>query len=92
MKKMKYFAKKEPWLPKEGQVVADGGMFEAWFAPGTECFLIDDYRPQWDAGLFRGLRICENPEAECGLPVGTHRENDEEICSFDEFEIIEIDE
>lgn len=62
-----------------------------WFAAGTECILIDDYRPQWGAGLFSGLRICENPDAEGGIPVGAHRIDDEEICGFDEFDVVETE-
>mgnify|MGYP001611917323 CR=1 FL=1 len=58
-----------------------------WFKAGTEVELVDDYRPQMDCGLFRGLRVVEEPEAECGLPVGTERPGDEEICGFDEFDI-----
>lgn len=60
-----------------------------WFKAGTEVMLVDDFRPQMNAGIFCGLRICENPEAERGLPVGTERHNDEEVCSFDEFDVVE---
>lgn len=48
-----------------------------WFDAGTEAVLIDDYRQDpvqpFNAGLFEGYRN--------GHP-------DEEVCSFDEFEII----
>ncbi len=61
---------------------------DTWFKAGTEVFLIDDYRGEGlDAGLFRGLRVCESAESE-GVPVGTERV-DEETCSFDEFDIKE---
>lgn len=51
-----------------------------WFDAGTEAVLLDDYRKReymggsiWNAGLFEGYRN--------GHP-------DQEICTFDEFEII----
>jgi len=50
---------------------------EAWFNPGTIARLIDDYRGKMDAGLFIGYRN--------GLI-------DEEVCNFDEFEEIEVEE
>ena len=59
-----------------------------WFKAGMEVELIDDYRPYMDAGLFRGIRVTENPLAEGGYPQGIERE-DEEICGFDEFDAIE---
>lgn len=45
-----------------------------WFDEGTEVKLVDDYRPKLPCGLF------------CGLQDG---KLDEEICSFNEFKIIE---
>lgn len=63
---------------------------DTWFKEGTECKLIDDYRPGLNSGLFEGLRICENPDVEAGIPKGTERVDDQEVCSFDEF--IEVDE
>ena len=42
-----------------------------WFDSGTEVKLIDDYRPETNAGLFLGLRKGHQ---------------DEEVCPFDEFE------
>lgn len=60
---------------------------ETWFKAGTECQLIADFRPSMSAGLFRGIRVCENPEAEA-KPIGLEYE-DEEICPFSEFETIE---
>ena len=47
-----------------------------WFDKGTEAILIDDYRNEvngYNAGLFSGTRDGSE---------------DEEICSFDEFEEI----
>lgn len=64
---------------------------DTWFKAETEVKLIDDYRSDgWNAGLFKGLRICEHPEAEGGIPKGAEILDDEEICNFDEFEIIEV--
>lgn len=60
-----------------------------WFKAGTVCILIDDYRPGMDAGLFKGIRVCENPGAEAET-LGVEY-MDEEICSFDEFDIIDGD-
>jgi hypothetical protein len=50
--------------------ISDG----TWFDMGTEAKLLDDYRPDLNAGLFLGIKD--------GKP-------DEEICGFDEFEAIE---
>ena len=61
---------------------------DTWFKAGTEVRCIDDYRPEMDCGLFSGIRITENPDAEGGHPVGTERE-DEEMCGWDEFDILE---
>ena len=44
-----------------------------WFDEGTFVELIDDYRPDMDAGLFRGYR---------------NGRIDEEVCPFDEFDEI----
>jgi hypothetical protein len=45
---------------------------DAWFDEDTYVVLLDDYRPSVNSGLFRGARN--------GII-------DEEVCSFDEFEI-----
>ncbi len=52
-----------------------------WFDEGTEVKLIDDYRTgnpgdkhYWNAGLFEGIH---------------EGKLDQEICPFDEFEVIE---
>ena len=42
-----------------------------WFDAGTVVELVDDYRPQMNAGLFRGLKDGKM---------------DEEVCSWEEFE------
>ena len=51
---------------------------DEWFDEGTEATLIDDYRlstsAPFDSGLFLGIHN--------GKP-------DEEVCSFDEFDIAE---
>ena len=48
-------------------------------------FVVDDYGD--GIGLFRGIRICENTDAEMGYINRTVGEEyvDEKICSFDEF-------
>jgi len=57
-------------------VVYDSEQYTAksgcWFDSETPTKLIDDYRPQMDSGLFRGIRSGSEEE-------------DEEICGFDEF-------
>jgi hypothetical protein len=63
-----------------------------WFDEGCECILIDDYRVDnvvLNSGLFEGIRTCKNSFAESHL-LGT-KYRDEEICSFDEFIIIDED-
>lgn len=45
---------------------------DEWFDAGTEAELIDDYRPRMNSGLFRGIY---------------EGKSDEEVCSFEEFEI-----
>ena len=57
-----------------------------WFEKGTVCKLVDDYRPEMNSGLFSGLRKCKNPSAESRLLDELY--DDEEICSFNEFESI----
>jgi len=48
-----------------------------WFDKDSPARLIDDYRPNMNAGLF----------------IGYHKDElDEEACSFDEFEEIEMEE
>lgn len=49
---------------------------DTWFDAGTHVLLLDDYRPTWNTGLFRGLHN--------GKP-------DEEICLFEELEVTEVD-
>ena len=49
---------------------------DSWFDTGTRAILMDDYRPEVDTGLFLGRR---------------HGKLDEEVCAFDEFEIVEED-
>ena len=59
-----------------------------WYEEGTICILIDDYRPQMNSGLFYGIRCCENPKSE-SKPFGTLY-YDEEVCSFDNFDVHEV--
>lgn len=60
-----------------------------WFKAGTECKLIVEYGSGSSrSGIFLGIRITENPASEGGYEVGEERE-DEEGCTFDEFDIVE---
>ena len=52
---------------------------DTWFKEGTECKLLDDYSESFDGGLFEGIIIDENGNEKI----------DEEICDFNEFNIIE---
>jgi len=52
-----------------------------WFKYGTRVFVVDDYND--GLGLFRGIRVCQNPDAE--NHDLSEEYPDEEICSFDEF-------
>ena len=47
---------------------------ETWFDAGTVAVLVDDYRPNMEAGLF------------CGIRDG---QIDEEVCAFEEFYVEE---
>ena len=59
---------------------------DTWFVEGSECeFLCDVFE---SSGLFRGPRKCENPASEAGHPLGEVYD-DEEVCTYDEFEISE---
>lgn len=59
---------------------------DTWFVEGTECELIADGRPQMNVGIFSGKRCSEgSPELH---PIGEIYE-DEEDCSFDEFEVVD---
>lgn len=59
---------------------------DTWFDAGTECELLADGRPQTNLGIFKGIRTSQgSPELH---PVGEKYE-DEEGCSFEEFEIID---
>ena len=59
-----------------------------WFKEGSIVRLIDDYRPQMDSGLFEGIRICENEGSEARILGEEYL--DQEICGFDEFEMIDL--
>lgn len=73
---------------------------DTWFKEGTECFLVDDYRhldtPSFNCGLFRGTYIVDDSGYDQsywwgkGYKVGDEVEMNE-VCSFDEFNIIEND-
>ena len=51
------------------------------FKYSTRVFVVDDYGD--GNGLFRGIRVCQNPDAE-NHALGEEYP-DKEICSFDEF-------
>lgn len=61
--------------------ISDG----TWFDKGAEVECIDDYRPELNSGLFKGWRTCKNPLAE--NRELNEKYLDEEICSFEEFEV-----
>ena len=64
--------------------ISDG----TWFDKGTECQLVDDCSGDGvKMGIFSGIRTCQNAGAEA-VPVDTKYE-DEELCNFDEFEVID---
>lgn len=64
--------------------ISDG----TWFKKGTEAKLLFDDMEGCVVGLFEGIRIAQN---ECELKRHALGEEylDEEMCGFDEFEIIE---
>ncbi len=64
--------------------ISDG----TWFDKGSQATLIDDYRPQLEAGLFEGIRTCENPLSEGNRHTVGEKYIDQEVCGFDEFEEI----
>lgn len=62
---------------------------DTWYKAGTEAVLLDYLYggSEGKVGLFKGLRINEG---ECSwLPIGYERVDDEEVCFYDEFDIIE---
>lgn len=59
---------------------------DTWYVEGTECELITDGRPEMNIGVFSGKRVSQGiPELR---PSGEEYV-DEELCSFDEFEVID---
>lgn len=63
--------------------ISDG----TWFDEGTECKLVTDCSSgDYKAGIFSGIRTS-GLRGECH-PKGEKYE-DEEYCTFDEFEIID---
>ena len=55
-----------------------------WFDEGEECRVIHLYD---GFGLFEGYRTCQNPKSE-SRELG-EKYLDQELCSLDEFEIVE---
>ena len=67
---------------------------DTWFKEGTEAkFLGEMYRDDLGVvhGLFSGVRVCQNPGSEGMWHQLGEEYEDEEICSFEEFEEV-IDE
>jgi hypothetical protein len=58
---------------------------DEWFKEGTEAFLVADM--QSDFGLFSGIRINQGESKLCAIG---EEYLDEEMCSFDEFDTIEV--
>ena len=76
---------------------------DTWFKTGTECVLEEflyESPGNGKSGIFRGIRVCENPLAEGGINPRTgkpfHEVGEEyeksEVCSYNEFEIIYVEE
>ena len=59
---------------------------ETWFLAGTPVELVEDYRPGYQGGVFRGPRRCTLPMEE-DHALGEIYE-DEELCLFDEFSCV----
>jgi len=63
--------------------ISDG----TWFDKGVECVLLTDCSSESiKMGIFLGTRTCQNPESE-NRPLG-EQYLDEELCGYDEFEIV----
>ena len=56
---------------------------DTWFLAGTPVELVEDYRPAFQGGVFRGPRRCMLPTEEDHLLGQIY--DDEELCLFDEF-------
>jgi len=69
----KYIAKKDTWFKEGTEVKFEEYLYTS--SDGIKC------------GLFRGIRICENAKSE-NRTLGIEYE-DGEICSYDEFDIID---
>ena len=72
---------------------------DTWFKEGTECILEDDFRTghvDSDMGLFRGIYIVGSNEGYDTYWYNKgYKEGDEvemnEVCPFDEFDIIDME-
>lgn len=64
--------------------ISDG----TWFDKGTEVECLSSWTMGGEqVGLFKGIRTCQSPGAEAREM--NEKYIDEELCGFDEFEIIE---
>lgn len=71
---MKYIAKKDAWFKEGTEVKLEEYLYTS--GDGIKC------------GLFRGIRVCENPKSEANKPLGTEY-IDGEVCSYNEFDVID---
>jgi hypothetical protein len=60
---------------------------DTWFKENQLVVLLNDYGN--GTGLFLGYRVCENPDSEGSWKRIGEEYLDEEMCLFEEFNIIE---
>lgn len=71
---------------------------DTWFNEGTKCILQSDFRDgNFNIGLFRGTyTVGPNEGYDKFWHKRGHKEGDQvemnEVCNFDEFDIVETDE
>jgi hypothetical protein len=63
---------------------------DTWYKEYTSAEIVADGRPQMNSAVFRGIRVCD------GLHNELHKLGeeyiDEELCSFEEFIEVKIEE
>jgi hypothetical protein len=59
-----------------------------WYKEGTECKLLQEYEEN-GFGLFEGIRIAQEDYEKPRHEIGEEY-LDEEVCTYDEFYIVEI--